>query len=68
MAPLLTIEGLRTEIKLRRGVVHAIDRDCAATVMEPGMDSFYLWAEQEPPSFTATAWPTSRTRIGAPLR
>ena len=25
MAPLLTIEGLRTEIKLRRGVVHAID-------------------------------------------
>jgi hypothetical protein len=24
--------------------------------MEPGMDSFYLWAEQEPPSFTATAW------------
>jgi peptide/nickel transport system ATP-binding protein len=25
LAPLLTIEGLRTEIKLRRGVVHAID-------------------------------------------
>jgi hypothetical protein len=37
---------------------HAIKRDCTALLTEPGMDSFYLWAEQEPPSFTATAWPT----------
>jgi hypothetical protein len=36
----------------------AIRRDCAATLMEPGMDSFYLWSGQEPPSYTATGWET----------
>jgi hypothetical protein len=50
--------GIPAEIKMYQDVSHAIKRDCAATLMEPGMDSFYLWAEQEPPSFTATAWPT----------
>jgi hypothetical protein len=33
-------------------------KECTATQMEPGMDSFYLWAEQEPPSLTATGWET----------
>lgn len=39
-------------------VAHAIDENCKATQMEPGMDSFYLWTEQEPPSLTATGWET----------
>ena len=26
--------------------------------MLPGMNSFYLWSEREPPSFTATGWET----------
>ena len=34
MAPLLTIEDLRTEIKLRRGVVHAIDG--VSLTVDPG--------------------------------
>ena len=34
MAPLLTIEDLRTEIKLRRGVVHAIDG--VSVTVDPG--------------------------------
>jgi hypothetical protein len=37
-------------------VTMGIRENCTHTVMEPGMDSFYLWAEQEPPSYTATAW------------
>ncbi|MBS1887197.1 MAG: hypothetical protein JSU06_08415 [Actinobacteria bacterium] len=48
--------GSEEEVTLYTDVAHAIKRDCAATLMEPGMDSFYLWSEQEPPSFTATAW------------
>jgi hypothetical protein len=50
--------GSEEEVAIYQGVVHAIDRDCSATVMEPGMDSFYLWSEQEPPSYTATGWET----------
>jgi hypothetical protein len=43
---------------LYEDVAHAIDENCEATQMEPGMDSFYLWTEQEPPSLTATGWET----------
>jgi hypothetical protein len=39
-------------------ITTAIDDNCPALVMLPGMDSFYLWTEQEPPTFTATGWPT----------
>jgi hypothetical protein len=50
--------GSEEEVTLYRDVSEAIRQDCAATLMEPGMDSFYLWSEQEPPSFTATGWET----------
>jgi hypothetical protein len=50
--------GSPEEVDMYKDIVAAMKRDCASTLMEPGMDSFYLWAEQEPPSFTATAWPT----------
>lgn len=49
--------GIPEEIEMYEDTAHAIQDDCAATLMLPGMDSFYLWSEQEPPSFTATAWP-----------
>jgi hypothetical protein len=40
-------------------ITAAIDASCPALVMLPGMDSFYIWTEQEPPSgYTATGWPT----------
>lgn len=42
-----------------QAIVTAIDRNCEALVMLPGMDSFYLWARQEPPTgFNATGWPS----------
>ncbi len=48
----------RLEAQLYRQVATAIRRDCPALVMLPGMDSFYLWSGEEPPSdFNATAWP-----------
>lgn len=47
------------EAALYRHVSAAIRRNCASLVMLPGMDSFYLWTEQEPPTgYTATGWPT----------
>ena len=47
------------EAELYGEITAAIDANCPALVMLPGMDSFYLWSEQEPPSdFTATSWPT----------
>lgn len=46
------------EAQLYGEVTAAIDRDCPALVMLPGMNSFYLWSELEPPSFTATGWET----------
>jgi hypothetical protein len=50
--------GSREEVELYEDIANAMRENCAATQMEPGMDSFYLWAEQEPPSLTATAWET----------
>jgi hypothetical protein len=47
------------EAELYDEITAAIDANCPALVMLPGMDSFYLWSEQEPPSgYTATGWPT----------
>jgi hypothetical protein len=50
--------GSEEEVATYEAVTHGIDRYCAQMVMEPGMDSFYLWAEQEPPAYTATGWET----------
>jgi hypothetical protein len=50
--------GSEEEVATYQAVVHGLDRYCTQTVMEPGMDSFYLWSEQEPPSYTATGWET----------
>jgi hypothetical protein len=47
------------EADLYQRVTAAIDRNCTALIMLPGMDSFYLWSRQEPPTgYTATGWPT----------
>jgi hypothetical protein len=46
------------EVQLYEDVSHAMQENCRSTVMEPGMDSFYLWSEEEPPSLTATGWET----------
>jgi hypothetical protein len=45
------------EAGLYRQVTKAIDADCRSLLMLPGMNSFYLWAEREPPTgYNATAW------------
>jgi hypothetical protein len=47
------------EVHLYRQITTAIDRNCSSLITFPGMDSFYLWTEQEPPTgYTATGWPT----------
>ncbi len=47
------------EVEILQAVTSEIDKNCDALIMLPGMDSFYLWTQQEPPSgFTATGWPT----------
>src|SRR4029077_15287021 len=49
----------QSEVQLYRQITFAIDRNCSSLIMLPGMDSFYLWTEQEPPTgYTATGWPT----------
>jgi hypothetical protein len=50
--------GSEEEVQLYEDVAHAMDENCKSTVMEPGMDSFYLWSKEEPPSLTATGWET----------
>ncbi len=46
------------EAQVYRLVTRAIRQNCTATLMLPGMSSFYLWARQEPPTGdNATAWP-----------
>jgi hypothetical protein len=37
-------------------ITKGMRENCTHTLMEPGMASFYLWAQEEPPSYTATAW------------
>lgn len=47
------------EVSLYRGIVTAINANCRSFLMLPGMNSFYLWTEQEPPTgYNATGWPT----------
>jgi hypothetical protein len=53
-----TIHLGEEEVALYERVTALLDRNCRSIVMEPGMDSFYLWTEQEPPSYTATGWVT----------
>ncbi len=50
--------GSVEEAEMYEDVANAMRTECAATQMEPGMDSFYLWSGQEPPSLTATGWET----------
>jgi len=48
----------QVEAQVYRAVTAALRRDCGATLMLPGMSSFYVWARQEPPTGdNATAWP-----------
>jgi hypothetical protein len=46
------------EAQLYEDISNAMQENCKQTQMEPGMDSFYLWTGQEPPSLTATGWET----------
>lgn len=47
------------EVALYHEVSAAIDRNCRSVVMLPGMNSFYFWTEEEPPTgFNATGWTT----------
>jgi hypothetical protein len=47
------------EAILYRQIAAAIDANCSAFVMLPGMNSFYFWADRQPPTgYNATGWPT----------
>jgi hypothetical protein len=47
------------EVALYQEVSAAIDENCSSVVMLPGMNSFYFWTEEEPPTgFNATGWTT----------
>ena len=47
------------EAELYRRVSRAIDANCSSLLMLPGMNSFYLWTELEPPTgYNATGWTT----------
>lgn len=47
------------EAELVQRISAAIDANCNSFVMLPGMNSFYIWTDQEPPSgYNATGWPT----------
>jgi hypothetical protein len=48
---------LAHEAEVYRDVSRAIDEYCASLVTLPGMNSFYIWADREPPTgLNATAW------------
>lgn len=48
-----------TEVRRYREVTAAINRYCRSFVMLPGMNSFYIWTRQEPPTGSnATGWMT----------
>jgi hypothetical protein len=47
------------EVELYRRVTASIEANCSSFLTLPGMDSFYVWTEQEPPTgYNATSWPT----------
>jgi hypothetical protein len=49
----------REDVLRYRRITAAIDENCGPMLMLPGMDSFYLWAQREPPTgYNATAWTT----------
>jgi hypothetical protein len=50
--------GSVEEAEKYEDIANTMRKECKATQMEPGMDSFYLWSGQEPPSLTATGWET----------
>jgi hypothetical protein len=51
--------GTSEEARVYRHVTAAIDRYCNAFLTLPGMNSFYFWTEQEPPTGSnATTWMT----------
>jgi len=55
-------EGVRVnpgEAAQYQAIVAAIDENCESFVMLPGMNSFYIWTRQEPPTgYNTTGWPT----------
>ncbi|HEX5593373.1 MAG TPA: hypothetical protein VFX35_08500 [Solirubrobacterales bacterium] len=47
------------EAALYQQVTAAIDANCTSMLMLPGLNSFYFWSQEEPPTgFNATAWLT----------
>jgi hypothetical protein len=47
------------EVEIYREITQALDRHCEWFLTEPGMDAFYIWTRQEPPTgYNATAWMT----------
>lgn len=47
------------EVEMYQKIVAAIDASCPAFLTEPGMNSFYVWTQQDPPTgLNATAWMT----------
>ncbi|MGE5336101.1 MAG: hypothetical protein ACM3JL_01630 [Nitrososphaerota archaeon] len=49
----------RSEADLYRKITRAIDANCGPLLTLPGMNSFYIWSQREPPTgYNATAWLT----------
>lgn len=47
------------EADLYRQITAGIDANCRSTLMLPGMNSFYFWSQEEPPTgYNATGWTT----------
>lgn len=47
------------EVATYQEVTAAIDENCRSMVMLPGLNSFYFWSQENPPTwFNATGWPT----------
>jgi hypothetical protein len=47
------------QVDAYRRITGAIDRNCGSFLTLPGMDYFYIWTDQEPPTgYNATAWMT----------
>ncbi|HEX6228208.1 MAG TPA: hypothetical protein VFZ41_01965, partial [Solirubrobacterales bacterium] len=47
------------EVELYQSISRAIDANCSDLLMLPGMNSFYFWAQQDPPTrYNATSWMT----------
>lgn len=54
-----SVRAGETEVRLMRAISAGIDANCDSFVMLPGMNSFYFWTGQEPPTgYNATGWPT----------